>query len=239
MQIHELNSFVGTPGAGDYLAIDDGSETTKVEASNLGVSTQMTQAEAEAGTVTASRVVAPSIFKSAVTAIASAITGVFVLMTDPKYTLDTSAASGDDYNLTQVLTSLGWLSDIVTNGVLGVKKLLYKILQNQNEKGTTTFTATRFSSATDGTFIGMYNAKSGIVTIAFSIRLPSETPTATALWTIPSKYRPKLSVSYTIIVYNGAGVPISFNGSINTNGSVTQLATGTCRQAFGVATYNI
>jgi len=64
MQIHELNSFVGTPGAGDYLAIDDGSETTKVEASNLGVTTQMTQAEAEAGTVTDPRVISPSVFKS-------------------------------------------------------------------------------------------------------------------------------------------------------------------------------
>lgn len=29
-QIHELGSFAGTPGAGDYLAIDDGSTTTKV-----------------------------------------------------------------------------------------------------------------------------------------------------------------------------------------------------------------
>ena len=31
MQIHELNTFVGTPGAGDYLAIDDGDETSKIE----------------------------------------------------------------------------------------------------------------------------------------------------------------------------------------------------------------
>lgn len=31
MQIHELNTFVGTPGDGDYLAIDNGSETSKVE----------------------------------------------------------------------------------------------------------------------------------------------------------------------------------------------------------------
>lgn len=113
MQIHELNSFVGTPGAGDYLAIDDGSETTKVEASNLGVTTQMTQAEAEAGTVTASRVVTPSVFKSAVTAIASAITGVFVSMTNPKYTLDTTATSGDDYNLYQAIVALGWKSDVI------------------------------------------------------------------------------------------------------------------------------
>lgn len=31
MQIHELNQFSGTPGAGDWLAIDDGDETTKIE----------------------------------------------------------------------------------------------------------------------------------------------------------------------------------------------------------------
>lgn len=73
MQIHELNTFVGTPGAGDYLAIDDGSETRKVEAQNLGVTTNMTKAEATAGTVTASRVVQPSVFKEAVEAIASVL----------------------------------------------------------------------------------------------------------------------------------------------------------------------
>lgn len=35
MQIHELNTFVGTPGAGDYLAIDNGSETAKIGANDL------------------------------------------------------------------------------------------------------------------------------------------------------------------------------------------------------------
>ena len=73
MQIHELNSFVGTPGAGDYLAIDDGSETTKVEASNLGVTTQMTQAEATAGTVTDPRVVTPAVFKASVESLAETV----------------------------------------------------------------------------------------------------------------------------------------------------------------------
>lgn len=64
MQIHELNSFQGTPGSGDYLAIDDGTETMKVPAT--GVYPAMTQAEAEAGTVTAPRVIAPNIFKAAI-----------------------------------------------------------------------------------------------------------------------------------------------------------------------------
>ena len=73
MQIHELNTYSGTPGTGDWLAIDDGSETTKVEANNLGVTTPMTKAEATEGSVTASRVVQPSVFKEAVEAIASVL----------------------------------------------------------------------------------------------------------------------------------------------------------------------
>lgn len=31
MQIHELNPYIGKPGAGDVIAIDDGRETTKIE----------------------------------------------------------------------------------------------------------------------------------------------------------------------------------------------------------------
>lgn len=61
MQIHELNSFIGTPSATDYLAIDDGTETNKIPATDLGVSTQMTQTEATAGTVTDPRVIAPKV----------------------------------------------------------------------------------------------------------------------------------------------------------------------------------
>lgn len=75
MQIHELNTFVGTPGAADYLPIDTGSETCKIAAGELGVSTQMTKAEAVAGQVTESRVVQPSVFKEAV----EAITNVLVI----------------------------------------------------------------------------------------------------------------------------------------------------------------
>lgn len=61
MQIHELNTFSGNPGAGDYLAIDDGNTTKKVEADKLGVTTQMTKAEAEAGTGTDPRVITPKV----------------------------------------------------------------------------------------------------------------------------------------------------------------------------------
>lgn len=61
MQIHELNNYTGTPGSTDYLAIDTGEETFKVGANNLGVTTPMTQAEAEAGTVTDPRVITPKV----------------------------------------------------------------------------------------------------------------------------------------------------------------------------------
>lgn len=35
MQIHELNAFSGTPGTGDYFAIDNGDETMKLDAGML------------------------------------------------------------------------------------------------------------------------------------------------------------------------------------------------------------
>lgn len=35
MQIHELNTFTGTPSADDYLAIDDGTETSKISPLSL------------------------------------------------------------------------------------------------------------------------------------------------------------------------------------------------------------
>ena len=35
MQIHELNAYQGTPGASDFLAIDNGSDTAKISAKDL------------------------------------------------------------------------------------------------------------------------------------------------------------------------------------------------------------
>lgn len=124
MQIHELNTFSGTPSQTDFLAIDDGSETTKVPATNLGVTTRMTQAEAEAGAVTDPRVISPSVFKAAVTSIAntliSALSSVYVSITDPKYVLDVTidsstgrATAGDDMDLYNALVDLGWVSDVI------------------------------------------------------------------------------------------------------------------------------
>ena len=111
MQIHELNTFVGTPSATDYLAIDDGSETNKVPATALGVSTQMTQGEAEAGTVTDPRVVTPAVFKSSVDALAET-----VAETREVLVVDVASFS----SLPQTITNGNITSDmVVVNSVLG------------------------------------------------------------------------------------------------------------------------
>lgn len=61
MQIHELDDFIGAISDDTLLAIDDGTETTKVPATALGVTTEMTLAEAETGTGTEPRVITPKV----------------------------------------------------------------------------------------------------------------------------------------------------------------------------------
>lgn len=106
MQIHELDLFQGTPSADTYLAMDDGTETMKIPITDAGITTEMTQAEAEAGTSTAPRVITPAVLNSFATA-------NYVDIDTGNIELDTSAQSGDDYNLTQALTALGWLNDVI------------------------------------------------------------------------------------------------------------------------------
>lgn len=67
MQIHELDTYIGTPSETDFMAVDDGTETFKIPLPNVGVSTQMTLAEAEEGTETAPRVISPAVLNSFVT----------------------------------------------------------------------------------------------------------------------------------------------------------------------------
>lgn len=73
MQIHELNQYEGRPASTDLLAIDTGDETFKIEVAYIGVTDNMTKAEALAGTETESRVLQPSVFKEAVEELAGAV----------------------------------------------------------------------------------------------------------------------------------------------------------------------
>lgn len=67
MQIHELDTYIGTPSETDFMAVDDGTETFKIPLPNVGVSTEMTIEEAETGTGTAPRVITPAVLNSFVT----------------------------------------------------------------------------------------------------------------------------------------------------------------------------
>lgn len=104
MQIHELDTYIGTPSETDFMAVDDGTETMKIPITNVGV--EMTLAEAEAGTETAPRIISPAV-------LASYATNNFVDIDTGNINLDTTASSGDDYNLTTILTTLGWLNDVI------------------------------------------------------------------------------------------------------------------------------
>lgn len=72
MQIHELQEYSGVPGSGSVLAIDDGTNTRKIVPTNLGIQTEMTQSEAEAGTGTGKRIITPQVFHDAVLGIVNA-----------------------------------------------------------------------------------------------------------------------------------------------------------------------
>lgn len=78
MQIHELNNFAGTPSSTDYLAIDNSTTTTKIGATGLGVQDQLTVAEANTGTSTASRIVTPKVVHDYVTQDTTHITSATV-----------------------------------------------------------------------------------------------------------------------------------------------------------------
>lgn len=107
MQIHELQTFTGQAGSSDYLAIDNGTLTKKISADKLGVTTQMTQAEAEAGTVTDPRVVSPKVLHDYAT-------GNFVDISDALVELNTSAAAGTvDGDLYRAIQALGWESEVI------------------------------------------------------------------------------------------------------------------------------
>ena len=101
------------------------------------------------------------------------------------------------------------------------------------------FTATILSSATDGTFNGMFYPDSGVVTFTYSIRLSANVDTLTALWTIPADYRPSSSVTYCLFAYISTGNPIAYYGSISTAGAVTQNASQSCRHIIGMGTYKV
>lgn len=112
MQIHELNIYDGTPDDSTYLALDDGSETSKVPATDIYPA--MTQSQITSGVNTVKRVLTAAVLKPAIIDVAKTITNKWVDMTTPKIYLDPSAASGTtDGDLYAAIVALGWESDVI------------------------------------------------------------------------------------------------------------------------------
>lgn len=78
MQIHELPAIGRALTSTDYLVVDDGTTTYRTPGNAVGVIDEMTEAEAEAGTVTDPRVITPETFNEAVTALATSIAQTLV-----------------------------------------------------------------------------------------------------------------------------------------------------------------
>lgn len=105
MQIHELDLYTGTPSASDYLAVDDGVETTKIPMTSVGV--PMTVEEAVSGTETDTRVVAPTVFHNAVESITESLKTLVIT----RATLSTLPITISDSNITSDM--------VVVNAVIG------------------------------------------------------------------------------------------------------------------------
>ena len=130
MQIHELNTYSGTPGSSDYLAMDNGSETFKVPANELGVSTEMTQAEAETGTETAPRVISPAVLNSFVAESISASVADLLVVED-FISEETSVPGSGSSAITIPVSKTGYK----TLGLVGIRKVgtghSYAVFYNQ------------------------------------------------------------------------------------------------------------
>lgn len=97
MQIHELNQFSGTPSTGDWLAIDDGDETTKVEMESAVTNIATPIAEAKAHLVKC-LVLSRAAFSSLpITITNSAITSDMVVVNSE---LGTPSAQTGDWTVT-------------------------------------------------------------------------------------------------------------------------------------------
>ena len=120
MQIHELDTYIGTPSDSDFLAVDDGTETTKIPITDVGITTEMTQAEAETGTETAPRVISPAVLNSFVTAqgesILASVADLFVV---EEFTATDVAVAGSTATPVTIPVSKTGYTPL---GIVGVRK---------------------------------------------------------------------------------------------------------------------
>lgn len=118
MQIHELDTFIGTTSESTYLAIDDGTETNKIPATDVGITTEMTTSEAETGTGTEPRVITPAVLNAYVNAKATAIAQEMYITETVAIGSGTITGGGGTAEVTADVSKTGY----TPIGIVGIKK---------------------------------------------------------------------------------------------------------------------
>lgn len=160
MQIHELESFIGTTSESTYLAIDDGTETNKIPATDLGITTEMTQAEAETGTETAPRVISPAVLNSFVTAqgesILASVADLFVV---EEFTATDVAVAGSTATPVTIPVSKSGYTPL---GLVGVRK---------TGSGHTSAVIYQEFYDAGNAYVGLRNISSSALTITIAVKI--------------------------------------------------------------------
>lgn len=103
--------------------------------------------------------------------------------------------------------------------------------------GITEFIGT-LGSMSGGDCLGKYDRASGLVRINIQWRNSSDTSASTALFTIPSEYRPSVAKGGTGMVVLSSGT-IASSYLLGTNGAITQRATNSARGGFAYFEYTL
>lgn len=120
--------------------------------------------------------------------------------------------------------------------MLNVKKLFTNILTSIstiNGKLTVAeFTCTRTSAASSGSAKGVYDKAAGTVRIWGQWANSANVASGTALFTIPSDYRPSASQQGYGLLRTSGDVPLPSNYNATATGNITQTGSSQARGGF-------
>ena len=162
MQIHELDTYIGTPSDSDFLAVDDGTETTKIPITDVGITTEMTQAEAETGTETAPRVVSPAVLNSFVTAqgesILASVADLFVV--EDFISADNLVAGSGSTAVTIPFSKPGYTA----LGIVGIRK-------TGSGHSYVTFYNEYINPTAGNIYVGLRNVSTNAITVEITAKI--------------------------------------------------------------------
>ena len=111
--IHVPNTNVATTAKRGLMSSADKTKLDGIESGAQVNPTKLSQLTNDAGYLTSYTETDPVFTASAAHGISSTDIGNWDNAFDGNIELDTTASSGDDYDLTQILTTLGWLNDVI------------------------------------------------------------------------------------------------------------------------------